>query len=533
MRKVRSTGTPAELILRRALHARGFRYRVNVASTPGKPDIASASRKVAVFIDGDYWHGNQWRRRGFRSLDEQFRASAKADYWVAKIYRNIARDTQTTARLLSDGYTVLRVWESEVIRNPASTLELCVEAITGEAAPTQASLLPQRTVLEFFAGLGLMGMGLERQGWSVALANDIDPLKARMFRDHFGDERPLVVADVASLTGGDLPTATLATASFPCTDVSLAGAREGLRGKESSAFFAFAELLREMGPRRPPLVLLENVPGLLTSHKGSDFREVISTLNDLGYAADALIMDALRFVPQSRQRLFIIGAQRDLGLEPSGGQRGLEAALRPKALAEAIRQNADLDWELRDLPDPPELQASLSDLLEDLSGEAAEWWSEARRNYLLAQMSERHRTLAEQLIQQPQWSYGTMFRRIRQGRSMAELRADGVAGCLRTPKGGSGRQILFKAGFGEYHVRLLTPRECARLMGADDYVIRATANQALFGFGDAVCVPVVEWLAKYYLNPLVSELMRGKVLRCHRTPKNGEARPPAYSPGVG
>ncbi|HEY1388190.1 MAG TPA: DNA cytosine methyltransferase, partial [Ktedonobacterales bacterium] len=75
--------------------------------------------------------------------------------------------------------------------------------------------------------------------------------------------------------------------------------------------------------------------------------------------------------------------------------------------------------------------------------------------------------------------------------------------------GGSGRQMLFKAGKGEYHVRLLTPREAARLMGADSYNISVSLNQALFGFGDAVCVPIIEWIATHYLNPVVSEFTHG------------------------
>ena len=85
---------------------------------------------------------------------------------------------------------------------------------------------------------------------------------------------------------------------------------------------------------------------------------------------------------------------------------------------------------------------------------------------------------------------------------MAELRTDGIAGCLRTPRGGSGRQILFAAGEGRFNVRLLTPRECARLMGAAGFTLKVPLNQALFGFGDAVCVPVIEWIANNYLNPL-------------------------------
>ena len=114
--------------------------------------------------------------------------------------------------------------------------------------------------------------------------------------------------------------------------------------------------------------------------------------------------------------------------------------------------------------------------------------------------------MAEKMIKGKTISYGTVFRRVRYGRSMAELRTDGVAGCLRTPRGGSGRQILFVAGRNRYAVRLLTPRECARLMGADDFRITVSLNQALFGFGDAVCVPVVRWIAENYLTPVWKEL---------------------------
>ena len=89
---------------------------------------------------------------------------------------------------------------------------------------------------------------------------------------------------------------------------------------------------------------------------------------------------------------------------------------------------------------------------------------------------------------------------------MAEIRSDGIAGCLRTPKGGSARQILLRVGKGEISIRLLSPRECARLMGADEYVISGNINQALFGFGDAVCVPVVTWIGENYLNPLLKEV---------------------------
>ncbi len=248
----------------------------------------------------------------------------------------------------------------------------------------------------------------------------------------------------------------------------------------------------------------------------SDFQQALFTLNRLGYEVDTFILDAARFVPQSRQRLFVIGIQRpeQEALRVKDRQRAyalqsFESDVRPKALANFILTHPEIDWNIRDLPAQPRLEVGLHDILEDLPHTAPEWWSSERAEYLLNQMSPRHRAVAEQMIAGADWSYGTVFRRMRQGKSMAELRTDDIAGCLRTPRGGSGRQIVFKAGRGEYHVRLMTPRETARLMGADDYTISVSLNQALFGFGDAVCVPVIEWIATHYLNPLATEFIHG------------------------
>jgi DNA (cytosine-5)-methyltransferase 1 len=174
-------------------------------------------------------------------------------------------------------------------------------------------------------------------------------------------------------------------------------------------------------------------------------------------------------------------------------------------LADFIFTHPDINWRIRRLPDPPQSDMQLADILEDLPKKAPEWWSAERAEYLLNQMSPRHLELAQKMISGRSWSYGTVFRRVRNGKSMAELRTDGYAGCLRTPRGGSGRQILFKAGRGEYQVRLLTPKECARLMGAENFRINVPLNQALFGFGDAVCVPAIEWISRNYLIPVYEE----------------------------
>jgi DNA (cytosine-5)-methyltransferase 1 len=513
MRRVRSTATAPELSFRRSLDQAHIPYEVCATDLPGKPDIVIRSAKVSVFIDGDFWHGAQYRNRKLTSIDDQFRRTKNRKYWLRKIHRNVERDCDRTALLLHDGWTVLRFWESDVRKNLERCVEMTVRAISNETKST--TVVPDRTVAEFFAGIGLMRLGLEKEGWKVVFANDIDEPKHEMYVAHFpdaADPKHFVVGDVHKLQPEQVPECTLATASFPCNDLSLAGAREGLmKGKQSSAFWGFMEVLEKMG-NKPPLVMLENVTGFLTSHGGRDFAEALIALNDLGYSVDAFILDAVDFVPQSRQRLFVIGklgTNNDALVAPV-----TESRVRPRALAWYINNHPEIHWDIRPLPSPPGVNRGLESTLEELPHSREEWWSEERAKYLLSQMSKKHRRIANEMIEGRRWSYGTVFRRIRNHKSMAELRTDNVAGCLRTPRGGSGRQILFKAGKGKYFARLLTPRECARLMGADDFVIKgSTLNQALFGFGDAVCVPVVEWVARHYLNPVVNELMHGRLLQ--------------------
>jgi DNA (cytosine-5)-methyltransferase 1 len=525
MRKVHGRDTTPELRLRQALWARGLRYRVAVEDMPGKPDLVFPGARLAVFVDGDFWHGNQWRKRRKAALEQQFERS-KTDsraYWLAKIRRNMRRDAAHSAVLLADGWRVLRVWESQLAKDLEGAVTTIARAASaGESAEPDGAQalrarLPARDVAEFFAGIGLMRLGLQRQGWRTIFANDIDARKRAMYHAHFSDalgpESHFALGDIHALPVEHIPSVTLATASFPCNDLSLAGARAGLAGKQSSAFWGFIATLEALGARRPPLILLENVPGFLTSRGGTDFTSALLALNRLGYAVDAFNLDAASFTPQSRRRLFVAGTLETL--PPHTGDALAElrvSGARPAALVEAMRANVDVRWRVRPLPEPPEREGTLESVLDDLPDDAPEWWSPERAAYLLNQMSPRHRALANELIAGAEPRSGTVFRRMRRGSSMAELRADGLAGCLRTPRGGSGRQIIFKAGQGRYQVRLLTPREAARLMGAGDFTISGSLNDALFGFGDAVCASVIEWVACYYLDPLVNELMRGGVM---------------------
>ena len=329
------------------------------------------------------------------------------------------------------------------------------------------------TFYEFFAGGGMARLGLGA-GWDCLFANDFDPGKAAAYRLNFGDDH-LSTGDVHALTTADLPgRADLAWASSPCQDFSLAGARAGLVGGRSSALLGFLRLIGDLARegRAPRLLVVENVVGLLSARGGADFAALRRALADLGYGATAFTVDAAAFTPQSRPRVFVVasldGAPSPLPAPP----------VRPTALADVLE--SDAAW------DDPEDTARLLDLL-----------GPANRLKLSAALAARERRI------------GAAYRRIRVEAGVrvqrAELRFDGLAGCLRTPAGGSSSQFLVETEAGRVRSRRLTAREGARLMGLpDSYRLPPGEMAAWRVIGDGVAVPVVRWLAAQLLEPALS-----------------------------
>lgn len=114
MASVRSKGTRPEIQLKKYLRLIGRRFRSHPANIPGRPDFIFPKERVAVFLDGDFWHGHQWRVRALPSLNRQFSASKNKAYWIEKIKRNVARDRRITRRLHRLGWHVVRLWESDL-----------------------------------------------------------------------------------------------------------------------------------------------------------------------------------------------------------------------------------------------------------------------------------------------------------------------------------------------------------------------------------------------------------------------------------
>jgi DNA mismatch endonuclease, patch repair protein len=133
MSAVRNRDTKPERALRKALHARGLRYRLR-SGLPGKPDIVFGPAKVVVFVDGDYWHGNAWRTRGFASFDAYYGRGDNAPFWLAKIRRNMARDEEVNVALSGAGWTVLRCWESDIERDLSAVTDRVADAVRSDGS---------------------------------------------------------------------------------------------------------------------------------------------------------------------------------------------------------------------------------------------------------------------------------------------------------------------------------------------------------------------------------------------------------------
>ena len=350
-------------------------------------------------------------------------------------------------------------------------------------------------------------------GWRCLFANDIDAAKAVAYRANFGDDA-LRLADIHDLTSADLPgVADLMWGSFPCQDLSLAGAGAGLDGARSGAFHGFWRLVEALVAegRAPRVVALENVCGALTANGGRDFQAICAAFACAGYRVGALVIDAELFTPQSRPRLFIVGAQEAVEVDPRLTAPEPLAPFHTAALVRAVAALPQADaalWRWWRLPAPPARRQAFADLVETEPAGVA-WRTDAQTARLLALMSPLHLAKVEAARRSGRRCIGTVYRRTRlDARGVkvqrAEVRFDEVAGCLRTPAGGSSRQSILVVEGERVRSRLISPRETARLMGLpDSYRLPSSANAAFHLTGDGVVAPVVAHLARSLIEPLL------------------------------
>lgn len=348
-------------------------------------------------------------------------------------------------------------------------------------------------------------LGLAKD-FECVFANDNDAMKCNTYRANFGSEH-LKEADIASLTANDLPTADLAWASFPCQDLSLAGNRGGLSSERSGMFWVFWKLMRDLKDlnRAPKAIVVENVTGLLNSKGGKDLDVLVSSLGKAGYSVGATIMDAAEFVPQSRPRLFIIAWEKSLKFSLTH-----KTGVNPKLIKASDKLSAEAlsHWLILDVPQPPKRRKDLVDII-DLDVPASFWRKESDLSKLLSQMTREHKARVDASVACGDRRVGAVYRRVRKGEQRAEIRYDGLAGCIRTLKGGSSRQLFLISEAGRIALRPMLGREAARLMGLpESYVLPKSQTASISLCGDGLCVPAVEWLSTHFLAPLLSQKAR-------------------------
>ncbi|NQU60347.1 MAG: DNA cytosine methyltransferase [Rhodospirillales bacterium] len=373
------------------------------------------------------------------------------------------------------------------------------------------------TFYEFFAGAGMVRAGLGDQ-WNCLFANDFDHKKGDVYRKNWG-EGILKTADVGSLSPVDFPgQCDLAWASFPCQDLSLAGGGAGLKGDRSGTFWPFWDLIKAIinGNRGPRIIALENVCGTLTSHNGNDFASICGAFRRAGYRCGAIVIDAALFVPQSRPRLFVIGLRNDLPIPQQIEGPEYSSPWHNRTLKTAydrLPKSEKANWIWWNLPKPPIRNAIFADLIEDFP-ESVVWHTADETRQLLAMMSDLNREKVNEAKKAEHKMVGAIYKRTRLDESgvkvqRAEIRFDNIAGCLRTPAGGSSRQLIMVVEGNSVKSRLISSRETARLMGLpDEYQLPENYNEAYHLTGDGVVVPVVRYLAIHIFEPIIRHQMR-------------------------
>ena len=365
---------------------------------------------------------------------------------------------------------------------------------------------------EFFAGGGMARLGLGSR-WNCTFANEWCEKKASAYRSHFGTSPELKVQDIRSVTADSLPgRPDLVWASFPCQDLSLAGNGVGLRGERSGTFWAFWRLMEDLTREGRPsrVIVLENVIGALTSNRGRDFLAIARAVSEAGYRLGALVIDAVRFLPQSRPRLFILAVQSEENTPSNLLSDQPNPVLHPKTLIAAyseLPQALREAWVWWHLPMPSVPSGSLAGIVQPRPA-GVEWHTPDETKRLLRLMSRENLRKVEQARQLRKPIIGTIYKRTRlneEGQKVqrAEVRFDQISGCLRTPGGGSSRQTILIVNGDSIRSRLLSPREAARLMGVpDNYPLPGNYNEAYHLMGDGLVVPVVNWLEDHLLYPL-------------------------------
>lgn len=362
--------------------------------------------------------------------------------------------------------------------------------------------------IDLFTGGGSVPLAMEAAGFMTAFANDFCPEKRETFSANFPHVR-LDPRSITDIRGHELPRAGTMVASFPCPDHSTSGKRLGFAGDRGVLAFEVVRLVRELAAlgRAPGVVVFENVLGLLEHDEGKDFATLVEALMTEGYDVGALVIDARLFVPQSRRRVFIVAVRSGTPFPPGVESSRPSSRWHPLVLQRAhaaLSAGARRCWHWLTIPNPPKRTTNLADILEPVVPNTA-WATEEAVEGMVARLPSKELAKIEHALKAGNRVGIIKDRRGDKGEERhLEVFFDGIARCLQKGEGGNRQRlvVLDESAPNGMRVRDFTPRERARLTGLpDDYVLpKVTQSRRLTG--DAVVVPVYEWLARHLIRLL-------------------------------
>ena len=450
MQAVKSEDSKIEVALRKELWSRGLRYRKNVKSIFGKPDIAFIGKKVAVFCDSEFWHGYNWeeQKKDFKSHQ---------DFWIPKIERNMQRDKEVTETLESTGWTVIRFWGKEIKKNTGRCADIIEKAVRRN--------MPKYKSIDLFAGIGGIRLGFDKAFGSeieTVFVSEWDENAKKTYTANFKDNFE-IAGDITVFDEKNVPDFDICLAGFPCQAFSLAGQRKGFDDNYKGICRGnlFLDVARICEYHKPKVIFCENVKGLAIHDKGRTFKIICDTFTQLGYTVYYKILNSKDFgVPQNRERIYIV-------------------AFRDDIKSDSFR-----------FPDPTNSNTILRDIIEKDPVPAKYYLSE---RYLQTLRNHKARHAAK----------GNGFG--------YEIRGwEDIAGAIVC--GGMGRErnlvidnrqddltptTHINGKINEEGVRKMTPREWARLQGfPDDFILPLADVHIYKQLGNSVTVNVIEAIAE-------------------------------------
>lgn len=403
-----------------------------------------------------------------------------ATYDVLCEVRKLLTQKEIADNLGVDTRTVKR-WEARECSPPPYAV-----AALQRLLPFSELIQPERdtdfTFIDLFAGIGGIRLGFESAGGRCVFTSEWNKYAAQTYTRNFPGDHP-VAGDITEVDPASIPDHDVLLAGFPCQPFSIAGvSKKNSLGRshgfaceaQGTLFFDIANILRV---KRPSTILLENVKNLMSHDKGNTFKVIKKTLEEeLGYTIFPLVIDAKGFVPQHRERIYIVG----------------------------FREPVPFSWDAFEKPDP--LAKKMSSILHPENGTEDDAFDLAK-GYITGEngaVNEKY-TLTDKLWNYLQ-GYAAKHKAKGNGFGFGLVGPDDIARTLSARYYKDGSEILISRGKGK-NPRRLTPRECARLMGyPDDFVIPVSDTQAYKQFGNSVAVPVISEIARV-MKPFIMQLI--------------------------